>query len=386
MSDLNLSPQEQRIVDYHNGSMGSGRVGRDDQGRPMTVYSTGIRVERGPHKGKFVSVPGWVPSVNADRPLTEGEAFDHWESQINEGKWPFYESGAELNSRSQDIHGIMDMDADLIHINENESKILGNADNNPNLRGLMDVQPKQIPTVKNDLGYFNADDHRQIKRHLPNPMAPDGSSAGPMATTGMHYVDRDGELSTGMRGEKTPSHLSKNQDTAETFLAAEMARNSMEQLRASLPRDIQDGLRGDMFLERANDGMYSLLVGDDESGYVEMSYGKDQYQDALQDVKRAMNYVAHTGDAKMDAGFMGRASSAYRYNGYSKAQLSKIAQDRMNELQTDPYNTPAKIAAALSEIDALNDEESRLDRTRELSYSRRALDREAKMRASKMMQ
>ena len=148
MSDLNLSPQEQNIVDYHNGSMSSGRVGRDDQGRPMTVYSTGIRVERGPHKGKFVSVPGWVPSVNADRPLTEGEAFEHWEAEINEGKWPFYESGPALNSRSQEIHTIMDND--LIHINEDESKILENAQDDPNFQGRQQLQPTQDPPTKQD--------------------------------------------------------------------------------------------------------------------------------------------------------------------------------------------------------------------------------------------
>ena len=282
------------------------------------------------------------------------------------------------------------MDGDLVHINEQENGMLGSFGSSASGFGTTNgVAPKRIPTVRKDPGFFHADDHRQIKRHLPNPMAPDGTSAGPMGTTGMHYVDRNGELSTGMRGEKTPSHLSKNQDTVETFLASEMARNSMEQLRASLPREVQDGLSGDMFLERANDGMYSLFVGDDDSGYVEMSYGPENYQDALQDVKRALNYAAHTGDAKMDAGFMGRASSAYRYNGYSKSHLGKMAQDRMDELQADPDNTLEKVAAALSEVDALNDEESRLDNTdraRELSYSRRALDREAKLRASKMMQ
>jgi hypothetical protein len=284
----------------------------------------------------------------------------------------------------------MGMNGDLIHINEQESEVLGGFGASASaFEGMAAMAPKRIPTVKNDRGYFNAEDHRQIKRHLANPMSPDGMSAGPMGTTGMHYVDRDGKLSTGMRGEKTPAHLSKNQDTAESFVASEMARNSLEQLRSSLPREVQDNLRGDMFIERANDGMYSLLVGDDDTGYVEMSYGPENYQDALQDVKRALNYTAHTGDAKMDAGFMGRASSAYRYNGYSKPQLSQIAQDRLNELQNDIDNTPTKIAAALSEVDALNDEESRLDnldRTRELSYSRRALDREAKLRASKMME
>lgn len=378
MSDLNLSPQEQNIVDYHNGSMSSGRVGRDDQGRPMTVYSTGIMVERGPHKGKFVSVPGWVPSVNPDRPLTEGEAFDHWETEINEGKWPFYDSGTALNSRSQEIHTIMDND--LIHINEKESKVLDGLN-----RGTMG---NQIPTIKGEEGHFKAYDHRQLMTHLPNKMGPGAERAGPMGTSGMHYVDENGKIGTGMRGEKTPAHISKNQDTKETFLASEMARNSMEQLRASLPRNVQDNLRGDMLLELADDGKYSLLVGDEDSGYVELSYGPDDYQDALSDIKRAYNYAAHTGDANMDAGFLGRASSAYRYNGYSEAVLRKSAEGRLSEINSNPFATEMDVLDALEEMDAMNDEVTRQkgsDKSKELSFSRRALNREARMRAAKMM-
>tara|TARA_R110000851_G_scaffold45939_9_gene112175 strand:- start:1415 stop:2671 length:1257 start_codon:yes stop_codon:yes gene_type:complete len=418
MSDLNLSPQEQRIVEYHKNSMKTGRVGRDDQGRPMTVYSTGILIERGPHKGKFVAVPAWVPSINPERPLTEGEAFDHWESQINEGEWPFYESGPALNSRSQEIHTIMDND--LIHINEDESKILENAQDDPNFQGRQqqfenaqddpnfqgrqelqptqddpnfqgrqELQPTQMPTIKGEEGYFKAYDHRQLMTHLPNSMAADGLSAGPLSVTGMHYVDAGGEITTGLRGEKTPAHLSKNQDTAESFLASEMARASIEQLRASLPREVQDKLEGNVFVERADDGLFSLMVGDDDTGYVELSYGADDYQDALSDVKRAFNYSAHSGDAKIDAGFMGRASSAYRYNGYSKSALTQIGKDRMDELQSDDNITPDKIADALFEVDAINDEISRLgssSKATEISYSRRALNREAKQRAAKMMQ
>jgi len=246
-----------------------------------------------------------------------------------------------------------------------------------------------FPVTQGDPGYFKAYDHRQIRTHLPNSMAADGLSAGPLSVTGMHYVGADGEMTTGLRGEKTPAHLSKNQDTSESFLTSEMARSSIEQLRLSLPREVQDKLEGNVFVERADDGLFSLMVGDEDSGYVELSYGVDDYQDALSDVKRAFNYSAHSGDAKMDAGFMGRASSAYRYNGYSKSALTQIGKDRMEELQSDNDITPDKIADALFEVDAINDEISRLSyssKATEISYSRRALNREAKQRAVKMMQ
>ena len=195
----------------------------------------------------------------------------------------------------------------------------------------------------------------------------------------MHYVDAGGEITTGLRGEKTPAHLSKNQDTAESFLASEMARASIEQLRASLPREVQDKLEGNVFVERADDGLFSLMVGDDDTGYVELSYGADDYQDALSDVKRAFNYSAHSGDAPMNTMFVATMKSA----------LTQIGKDRMDELQSDDNITPDKIADALFEVDAINDEISRLgssSKATEISYSRRALNREAKQRAAKMMQ
>ena len=117
MSDVGLTKLEQRLVEYHNNSAASGLVGTDNKGRPITVFSTGIKIPDGPYKGKFVSVPGWVPSVDPDKPLTEQQAYEHWKSEIDQGLWPMYESGTELNERSKQIHGIMDMDGDIIKQN-----------------------------------------------------------------------------------------------------------------------------------------------------------------------------------------------------------------------------------------------------------------------------
>jgi hypothetical protein len=105
---LSLSPQEQRIVDYHRNSIKTGRVGTGPNGEPVTVYSTGIRIPEGPNAGKFVSVPGFVNG----RILSERELYDHWKGEIQSGQWPMYDSGEELNRRSQEIHTIMDAEAD----------------------------------------------------------------------------------------------------------------------------------------------------------------------------------------------------------------------------------------------------------------------------------
>ena len=107
---LQLTPQEQRIVQYHDDTIAKGAVGKDDQGRPVTVYSTGIKIPAGePNAGKFVSVPGY-DNVNK-KIMTEGEAYKRWKSEIDSGQWPVYNSGEELNARSKAMHQIMDTDA-----------------------------------------------------------------------------------------------------------------------------------------------------------------------------------------------------------------------------------------------------------------------------------
>ena len=104
---LNLTPQERLIVDYHRRNLLN--PGRDDAGRPVTVYSTGIKLMRGPNAGKFVSVPGFV---NGRIVNDEDELYRIWKREIDLGMWPMYESGDALNERSKAIHQIMDLEAE----------------------------------------------------------------------------------------------------------------------------------------------------------------------------------------------------------------------------------------------------------------------------------
>ena len=106
--ELKLTPQEQNIVDYHKRTVSSGNVGRDKKNNPVTVYSTGVEMESGPYKGKFASVPGYIAGEIRDPDIAK----EYWRSEINKGKWPIYNSGKELNKRSQEIHEIMDDEAD----------------------------------------------------------------------------------------------------------------------------------------------------------------------------------------------------------------------------------------------------------------------------------
>lgn len=105
MKDLKLTPAEMSIVNYHRNTIATGRVGTDPDGRPVTVYATGIKIMDGPYKGKFVSVPGYF---DGKVHTSEGEIYRKWKDEINAGKWPMYNSGQELNKRSVEIHQIMD--------------------------------------------------------------------------------------------------------------------------------------------------------------------------------------------------------------------------------------------------------------------------------------
>jgi hypothetical protein len=100
-----------RIVEYHRRNLAN--PGRDEYGRPVTVFSTGIRIPKGKYKGKFVSVPGFIegriPMKNG-KP-DERKIFEYWEKEIDEGKWPMYEDDKALSFRSQTIHNIMDRES-----------------------------------------------------------------------------------------------------------------------------------------------------------------------------------------------------------------------------------------------------------------------------------
>tara|TARA_R100001082_G_scaffold110774_1_gene91731 strand:- start:1009 stop:1437 length:429 start_codon:yes stop_codon:yes gene_type:complete len=107
---LGLSQQEMQIVNYHNETIAQGKVGKDKFGRPVTVYSIGIKIPPGePNAGLFVSVPGYNRETREK--MTEQKAYNYWKKEIQAGKWPIYSSGTALNKRSEDIHKIMNMQA-----------------------------------------------------------------------------------------------------------------------------------------------------------------------------------------------------------------------------------------------------------------------------------
>ena len=389
MSDVGLTKLEQRLVEYHNNSAASGLVGTDNKGRPITVFSTGIKIPDGPYKGKFVSVPGWVPSVDPDKPLTEQQAYEHWKSEIDQGLWPMYESSTELNERSKQIHGIMDMDGDIIkqnmesdgkqsiHVTPEEAKIVDR------------VEASMSPRQSGSLGNWRWADIRHM-----HPVA--GSKAtlnlgSPMGTSGMAYVDSKMKLSTDMRGNKTPEHLQRKHDDIRSYLTSEMARNAMESYRASLPRDVQDRIGGSVAVEQGRDGIYSVLVGDNDTGYSELTYGADEqsYYDALSDVKKVFKHMYDTGDARLNAGFLGRAASAELFGQRSNRELQQEMMMNYEEAKRYMPIDKSLAAEAISAADEIGDEMKRRNLRPEInghSYTDRVMRRDARRRARFMME
>ena len=105
---LQLTPQELNKIAYHRANMNQGYTDLD--GRPMTIMAVGPQVREGQYKGKFVSVPGFVPGVNDNKPMTEDQALEYWKDEIEAGEWPVYNTGEELNARDEEVHTIMDSD------------------------------------------------------------------------------------------------------------------------------------------------------------------------------------------------------------------------------------------------------------------------------------
>ena len=103
--DLKLTPQEQNLVQYHRDNVTFNNVGTGPKGEPVTVYSTGVTMDSGPHKGKSVTVPGYIAGKQYEDPDL---IRDYWRSDINKGKYPIYDTAEKADKRAKEIHSIMD--------------------------------------------------------------------------------------------------------------------------------------------------------------------------------------------------------------------------------------------------------------------------------------
>jgi hypothetical protein len=214
--------------------------------------------------------------------------------------------------------------------------------------------------------------------------------SNPMSTSGLAYVDDKMNITTDMRGNKTPEHLQRKQDDIVSYLTSERSRNMIEDLRMSMPRKMQDNLSGSMFVEAGRDGTHSLFTGNDQTGYTELGFGPDEegFRAAMDTVKRGFAHAYESGDFSMDAGFWGRATSAREYQGYTSRDLNELLAQGMSEVKSYYQYDPFLAAEAMRVVDNIGDEQRRRrggDDARALGYSRRVVEREIGRRAKRMM-
>jgi len=101
---LKLTPQEQKIVDYHRNTIEGKAVGMDQSGRPVTVYTTTIPVDERNPRGAHANVPGYVGGKIRSRE----ELQRLFKDEMAQGKWPVYRTGEEAGRRASEVHSIMD--------------------------------------------------------------------------------------------------------------------------------------------------------------------------------------------------------------------------------------------------------------------------------------
>ena len=280
--------------------------------------------------------------------------------------------------------------------------------NDPELEMLRSMLPPP-PDQKPSLDYIAPEDetlgsfrNMDIKTLYPvayrDTSGNDVGSAGPMATSGLHYIDTRGNGDRSMSGDETPTHLQKLQDTTESFVSSQMFVSAMDQMRSQLDREAQKNLRGSMFGEQGDDGLFHLFVGDDDTGYTEMTYGKGEegMRDAKLDARKALNYASQMLDSDMDGGFMGRVAMAHTYRGYEDSDLERMQADLAREARETVArdgsmgnpNVGANIAAILEQSEKVGDEQKRRGgkkETRGFDYSARVLSREMSEKAKGSM-
>jgi len=129
-----------------------------------------------------------------------------------------------------------------------------------------------------------------------------------------------------------PFQIIHSMEDAKAFAFSEEAANQIDQMMSMMPREVSDSLEGSIHTYMTKDGNIAVIVGTDDTGYVEATYAgsQDGAKNAMNDIANMLAYMEATGDTKVDGGFMGRMASAERFAGYGLSDLQAILS-RINE-------------------------------------------------------
>lgn len=157
---------------------------------------------------------------------------------------------------------------------------------------------------------------------------------------GMRFLNYDykggvADVAGSYTGQVKPFQIIHSMEDAKAFAFSEQAANSIDQMMSMMPAEISDSLDGSIHTYLTKDGNVAVIVGTDETGYVEATYAgsQDGAKSAMNDIANMLAYMEATGDTKVDAGFMGRMASAERFSGYKVADLQVLLSSIIQELE-----------------------------------------------------
>lgn len=157
---------------------------------------------------------------------------------------------------------------------------------------------------------------------------------------GMQFLNYDykggvADVAGSYTGNVKPFQIVHSMEDAKAFAFSEQAANSIDQMMSMMPAEIADSLEGSIHTYLTKDGNVAVIVGTDETGYVEATYAgtQDGAKNAMNDIANMLAYMEATGDTKVDAGFMGRMASAERFSGYKLADLQMLLSSIIQELE-----------------------------------------------------
>lgn len=157
---------------------------------------------------------------------------------------------------------------------------------------------------------------------------------------GMRFLNYDykggvADVAGSYTGQVKPFQIVHSMEDAKAFAFSEQAANSIDQMMSMMPAEVADSLEGSIHTYLTKDGNVAVIVGTDQTGYVEATYAgsKEGATNAMNDIANMLAYMEATGDTKVDAGLMGRIASAERFSGYKLADLQMLLSNVIAELQ-----------------------------------------------------
>lgn len=172
-----VTSQEQEIINYHNDTLKQNKQLINEDGSITTVYSIGIKTP----DGKFVAVPGY--NRDSGKIMNEEEAYNFWKKDIEANKFPIYDTGDELNKRSQELHKFMEEPKATQPLGKTNSSVSNEIDwefigqqEGTELKGYVPDPKKSDSGVTIatgfDLGQRNAEDLKDFPQELQEKFNP----------------------------------------------------------------------------------------------------------------------------------------------------------------------------------------------------------------------